>query len=95
MVAVGFLGVSGTLRPAHGEIREAYRGDIRKIVDRVVEQGDGVAEDTADDFGANKAESGGHSPAKNAGAEGRVLVAVVAVAVAMRMAVTMRMSGVR
>ena len=36
MVAVGFVGVGGTLRPAHGDPGDAERGDIGKIVDGVV-----------------------------------------------------------
>ena len=77
MVAVGLLGVGGTLGPAHGKKRDADRGYVREIVDGVVEQRDGVAEDAADDFGGDEAERGGHGPAKHrrasvADARGRV-----------------------
>ncbi len=79
MVAVGFFGVGGALCPAHGEIGKADGGDVGKIVDGVVEESDRVADDAADDFSADEAERSGHGPAEDAGAEGRVLVAVMAV----------------
>jgi hypothetical protein len=48
-------------------------------MDGVVEESDGVADDAADNFSSHEAERGGHGPAEDAGAEGRVLVAVMAV----------------
>jgi hypothetical protein len=83
MVAVGFFGIGGTLGPAHREKRKTDGGDIGKIVNGVVEKSDGVADDAADDFGGDEAESGDHGPAEDAGAQGRMFVAVVAVAVGM------------
>jgi hypothetical protein len=68
-------------------------------VDGVVEERDGVADDTADDFRADQAEGGGHGPTEDAGAQGWMFVAMVAVAVTvgmteMRVAVAVR-GGVR
>jgi hypothetical protein len=64
-------------------------------VDSVVEQGDRVAEDAADNFGADETECGSHSPAEDAGAEGRVLVAMVAMAVTVAVRMAVGMSGGR
>jgi|SRR5580698_3947670 hypothetical protein len=86
MVAVGFFGIGGTLGPAHCEIRKTDGGDIGKIVNGVVEKSDRVADDAADDFGGDEAESGDHGPAEDAGAQGRMFMAVVAMAVTMGMA---------
>ena len=48
-------------------------------------ESDGVADDAADNFGGDQAEGGDHGPAEDAGAQGRMFVAVVAVAVTVGM----------
>jgi hypothetical protein len=50
-------------------------------VDRVVEQGYGVAQQAAYDFSGDQAKGGGHGPTEDGWAQGRVRVAVVAMAV--------------
>lgn len=54
MVAVGFFAVGGTRGPKHGEIGDAESGNVRKIVDGVIEKGDAVPEKAADDFDNNE-----------------------------------------
>jgi len=61
-------------------------------VDGVVEERDGVADDTADDFSADQAESRGHGPTEDAGAQRWMFVAMVAVAA---VAVTVGMTEMR
>src|SRR5882724_508816 len=92
MVAVGFLGVRGALGPAHGQPGDAEGGDVGKIVDRVVEQGDRAAEKATDDFGGYEAQRCSHGPGEDRGAHSRVLVAVMWTAVTMAVAV-IGMSG--
>src|SRR6266404_1169470 len=62
MVTVGLLGISGALRPTHREPGNAERGDIGKIVDRVIKQSDRTPEKTADDFSNDQAQCGDHRP---------------------------------
>lgn len=90
MIAVGFLGIGGALRPAHGEIREADRGNIGKIVNGIIEQRDRVAEDAADDFGSDEAKRGDHGPAEDRRTQRWVDMAVIRVA-AVAVTVGMRM----
>ena len=50
-------------------------------MDRVVEQGYGVAQQAAYDFSGDQTQGGGHGPAEDGWAQGWVRVAVVAMAV--------------
>lgn len=92
MIAVGFFGVGGAVGPAHGQPRDAEGGNVGEVVDGVVEEGDGMAEDAAEDFRDDQAEGGDHGPAQNGGPESGVRVAGMAVLVAK--GVGMLVSGV-
>ena len=93
VIAVGFFGVGGTLGPAHGETGNADRGNVGKIVHRVIQKRDGVAEDAAEDFGDDQAESGGHGPAEHRGPQRRVGVTVMIVRV-VHVAIVMAVLGI-
>src|SRR5260370_23745941 len=96
MIAVGFFAIGRPFGPAHREIGNAERGDVRKIVNRVVQKGDAAAENAAKNLRYNQTERGGHGPAKHRGAQRGVRVSGVRVAGGMRMTgvtVIVRMSG--
>ncbi len=67
MIAIGFFAVGGTLGPAHGELGNAEGGNVGKIVDSVVQQGDATAKNAAKNLSDNQAERGDHGPAENRG----------------------------
>jgi hypothetical protein len=92
VVTVRFLGVGGALGPTHGEPGYAESRDVGEIVDRVVEQGYGVAQQAAYDFSGDQAQGSGHGPAQDGWAQGWVRVAMVAVAVT---TVAMRVTVIR
>lgn len=92
VIAISFFVVGGTFGPAHGEIGDAKRGNIGKIVDRVVQKSDAAAEDAAENFGEDEGESGGHGPAENGRAEGGVSVTLVTMIVGMGMVMVMQMT---
>src|SRR5467141_1237483 len=77
--AVGLFAVSGTLGIAHGEIGNADGGNIRKIVNGIVQEGDAAAQDSAEYFSDHQTESGGHGPAQHGRAECRVSVIMIVV----------------
>src|SRR5882672_7945911 len=85
MVAVGLFTVGRAFSPAHRKVGDADGGDIGKIVNRVIQKGDAAAQDSAENFRDDKAESHNHGPAKDGGAECGVSVAGVDMIVAMRM----------
>src|SRR6266404_2462696 len=85
MVTVGLLGISGALRPTHREPGNAERGDIGKIVDRVIKQSNGTPEKSPNNFSDDQSQRGNHSPTEHGGLQRRVRVR-------MRMAM-MRVSG--
>ncbi|PYU85849.1 MAG: hypothetical protein DMG51_07810, partial [Acidobacteria bacterium] len=63
----------------------AERGDVGKIVNRVVQKGDAAAENAAKNLRDHQTEGGGHGPAKHRGAQRGVGVAGVSVAGGMGM----------
>jgi hypothetical protein len=77
VVAVRFLGVGGALGPVHREPGNAESGYVREVVDGVVEQGDGVSEQAADDLRSDQTQRGGHGPTEDRRAQGGVRVTVV------------------
>lgn len=87
VIAVRFFAVGRALSPAHGQIRNPERGNIGKIMDGVVQQGDAVAENAADDFRDDQAERRGHGPPENRGAKRWMRMARVVVAMIMAMLV--------
>ncbi len=91
MIAVGFLAVSGTLGIAHSEIGNADGGNIGKIVNGVIQEGDAAAQDSAEYFSDHQTESGGHGPAQHGGAECRVSVIMIVVMRMTRVIVAVRM----
>src|ERR1700730_1068790 len=96
VIAVGLFAIGRPFGPTHREIGNAERGDIGKIMNRVVEKGDAAAENAAKDLGYNQTERGGHGPTKHRGAQRGVSVAGVTVAEGMRMnsvTVVVGMSG--
>jgi len=93
MIAVSFFGIGGPFGPAHGEIGNAERGDVGKIVNRVVQKGDAAAENAAKSLRDHQAQRGGHGPAKHGGAQRGMSVAGVTVT-SVRIAGGMRMTGV-
>src|SRR6266404_6911752 len=79
VIAVGFFAVSGTLGIALNYIGNADGGNIGKIVNGVIQEGDAAAQDSAENFSDDKAESGGHGPAQHGRAECRVSVIMIVV----------------
>src|SRR5205814_7628155 len=92
MIAVGLFAIGRPLGPAHREVGNAERGDVGKIVNRVVQKGDAAAENAAKNLRDHQTEGGDHGPGKHRG----VRVAGVSVAGGMRMTgvtVVVGMSG--
>ena len=81
MIAVGFLAVGGAFGPAHGEIGDAERGNVGKVMDGVIEERDAAAENASENFSDDQAESENHSPAK----DGRLQCGMNVAGVTMRM----------
>jgi hypothetical protein len=67
VVAVSFLAVRGALRPVHGQPGNAESGHVGKIVDGIVQERDGAAEETANDLRGNEQQGGQHGPAEHRG----------------------------
>ena len=65
MVAVSFFVVGWALGVEHGEIRDADRGNVGKIVHGVIEQGDAATENASENFRDDESEGGGHGPAED------------------------------
>jgi hypothetical protein len=65
MISVGSLRIGRPLRPTHGQPGNPQRGDIRKVVDRVVQQRDGMTKNAAENFRDNQAERRRHGPRQN------------------------------
>src|SRR5437764_3522416 len=88
MVAVSFFGVGGALGPAHGEPGNSQGGDVREIVYGVIEEGDRVAEKSADNFRDDEQQSSGDGPDKDGGPQcGMRVTVIVTMAVGVRMRV--------
>ena len=49
----------------HGEIGDAERGDIRKVMHGIIEQRHAAADDAAKNFGHHQSDGENHGPAKN------------------------------
>jgi hypothetical protein len=88
LVAVGTFMIGGTRGPIQREPRDKHRGNVRKIVQGVADQGNGVADVAAQDFGDDQHEGGGHRsgkhPASDAGVRVRMAGGVI---MAMRVSV--------
>src|SRR5579864_5803097 len=79
MVTVSFLSIGRALRPAHGEIRNAERGNVGEIVDGIVKQRDAAAENAAKHFRDDQTKREYHGPAKNGRLQCRMSVAGMSV----------------
>ncbi len=81
MISVGFLKVRGALRPTHRQVRNAQCGNIRKVVDGIVQEGYAASEQTAEDLGDHEAKGRCDGPAQDGRAQLGMSMAFMTMAV--------------
>src|SRR5439155_21579676 len=67
VIAIGLFAIGRPLGPAHREIGNAERGDVGKVVNRVVQKGHAPAKNAPKDLRYHQTERGGYSPTQQIG----------------------------